>query len=114
MKFGLEINNSKTKIMKIHQEGHFSIQGEVIEEVDNFRFLGSQITTSGDSSIEITNGITTAKSTTSSLGSLWKSSKVSINTKVRLAKSLVWSVVFYGCESWTKKKEDEQRLDISI
>ena len=79
MKFELEITNSKTKLMKIRGEGHFS---EVIEEVDNFRFLGSQVTTSGDSSTEITNRIATAKSTTNSLGSLWKSNKGSIDTKV--------------------------------
>ena len=75
--------------MKIHQEGHFSIQGEAIEEVDSFRFLESQVTTSGNSSTEITNRIATTKSTTTSLGSLWKSSKVRINANVRLAKGLI-------------------------
>ena len=111
LKAGLEINSSKTNVMTINGQGEFAIQGEPIQAVDSFKFLGSKVTTNGDSSTDIRARIAMGRSTTTNLGNVWRSPAINIHTKVRLAKALVWSVALYGCESWTLKKEDERRLE---
>lgn len=109
-KFGLEMNKNKTKVMKIHGTGDFTVQGELIDEVEEFKFLGSYVTSQGDSATEVRRRLGAARTAASKLSNVWKSKDLSTRTKVRLAKSLVWSVALYGCESWTMKKEDERRL----
>ena len=96
--------------MTIHGQDTFNIQGEEISKVEHFKFLGSMITAKGDSTTDINVRLATAKTITSNLKPIWQSSNISIKTKVRLAKSLVWSVALYGCESWTLRKEDERKL----
>lgn len=110
LKYGLEINNSKTNTMCIHGEGDLSIQNQVIEKVNSFKFLGSRVNTTGGSSEDIKTRIAMAKSTTTSMTDIWKSNDLSTNLKVHLVKSLIWPIALYACESWTLKKDDERRL----
>ena len=88
------------------------IDGDEIENVDKFKFLGSYITPEGDSKTEIKIRLGIARGATTDLADLWKSKDLSLNLKVKLAKALVWSIALYGCESWTIKKEEERMIQV--
>ena len=87
-----------------------TMNGEVLENVTSFKYLGSIITSGGDSEKEIQARINAAKSCMGRLKIIWKSKDISMKTKIRLYRSLVLSVLCYGCESWTLLTEQERRL----
>ena len=110
LKYGLEINAAKTNMLTVHGNGGVEVGGESITKVSQFKFLGSFVTEDGDTSTEIRIRLATARSTASDLTNIWRSQQINIKTKVQLAKSLVWSVALYGCESWTLKLVDERKI----
>ena len=82
-----------------------------METVSNFIFLGSKITANGDCSHEIKRHLLLGRKVMTNLGSILKSMDITLPTKVRLVKTMVFPVVLYGCESWTEKKAEYQRID---
>ena len=89
----------------------WEIDGETVETVSDFIFLGSKITTDGDCSHEIKRCLLFGRKVMTKLDSIFKSRDITLPTKVRLVKAMVFSVVMYGCESWTVKKAERQRID---
>ena len=89
----------------------WEIDGETVETVSDFIFLGSKITADGDYSHEIKRRSLLGRKVTSNLDSIFKSPDITLLTKVRLVKAMVFPVVMYGCESWTVKKAAHQRID---
>ena len=89
----------------------WQIDGETIETVTDFIFLGSKITADGDCSHEIKRHLLLRRKAMTNLDSILKSRDVTLPTKVRLVKSMVFPVVMYGCESWTIKKAEHRRTD---
>ena len=89
----------------------WEIDGETVEAVSNFIFLGSKITADGDCSHEIKRHLLLGRKVMTSLDSILKSRDITLPTKVRLVKAMVFPVVMYGCESWTMKKAERQRID---
>ena len=87
------------------------IDGEIMETVKDFIFLGSKITEDGDCSHEIKRCLLLGRKYMSNLDSILKSRDITLLTKVRLVKAMVFPVVMYGCESWTVKKAECQRID---
>ena len=109
------LNTKKTKIMVIDGErgdtdDAFSLDGDVIEQVESFEFLGSIINTKGDCSQEIKRRLAMARNVVQSMTKLWKS-KLPSSLKVRLLRSTAFAVASYGSESWTFKSADKKRLD---
>ena len=100
-KFGLKINIQKTKIMASYLITSWQIDGEIIETVKDFIFWGSEITTDGDCSHEIKRRLLLGRKAMTYLDSILKSRDITLPTNVHLVKSMVLSVVMYGCESWT-------------
>ena len=92
----------------------WKIDGETVETVTDFIFLGSKITADGDCSHEITGCLLLGKKAMTNLDSILKSRDISLPTKVHLVKAMVFPVVMYGCESWTVKKAEQQRLMLLI
>ena len=88
------------------------IDGETMEIVRDFIFLGSKITADGDCSHEIKRRLLLGRKVMSNLDSIFKNRDITLLTKVRLVKTMVFPVVMYGCESWTMKKAKRQRIDI--
>jgi len=111
-KYSLLINVDKTKVMA---SGGIAcrvlIQNELLEQVYTFPYLGSLITENGECTTEFNTRLNRGQVIGASLQKIWKSHSISISTKIRLMKSLVWPVATYGCESWTLRKNDETRLD---
>nr|XP_019809454.1 PREDICTED: catenin alpha-3 isoform X1 [Bos indicus] len=105
-KVGLKFNIQKTKIMASGPTTSWEIDGETVETVSDFIFLGSKITTDGDCSHEIKRRLLLGRKVMTNLDSLFKSRDITLPTKVRLVKAMVFSVVRYGCESWTVKKAE--------
>ena len=103
-KVGLELNIQKMKIMASGPITSWEIDGETVETVSDFIFLGSKITADGDYSHEIKKRLLLGSKVMTNLDSIFKSRDVTLPTKVRLVKALVFPVVMYGCESWTVKK----------
>ena len=103
-KVGLKLNIQKTKIIASCPITLWKIDGETVETVANFIFLGSKITADGDCSHEIKRRLLFGRKFMTNLDSLLKSRDVTLPTKVRLVKAMVFPVVMYGCESWTVKK----------
>ena len=100
--------------MKIMASGpitSWEIDGETVETVADFIFWGSQITTDGDCSHEIKRHILLGRKVITHLDSILKSRDITLPTKVRLVKAMLFPVVIYGCESWTVKKAEHQRID---
>ena len=100
--------------MKIMASGPISlweIDGETVETVSDFIFLGSKITTDGDCSHEIKRRLLLGRKVMTNLDSIFKSRDITLPTKVHLVKAMVFPVVMYGCESWTVKKAERQRID---
>ena len=103
---GLKLNIKKTKIMAPGPITSWKIDGETMEIVRDFIFLGSQITADGDCSHEIKRCILLGGKVMINLSSILKSRDITLPTKVHLVKAMVFPVVMYGCESWTVKKAE--------
>ena len=110
-KVGLKLNIQKTKIMASGPATSWEIDGETVETVSDFIFLGSKITTDSDRSHEIKRCLFLARKVITNLDSIFKSRDITLPTKVRLVKAMVFRVVMYGCESWTVKKAERRRID---
>ena len=105
-KVGLKLNIQKTKIMASGPIASWEIDGETVETASDFIFLGSKITADGDCSHEIKRGLLLARKVMTNLDSILKSRDITLPTKVRLVKAMVFPVVRYGCESWIIKKAE--------
>ena len=110
-KVGLKLNIQKTKIMVSGPITSWDIDGETVETVSDFIFLGSKITVDGDCSHEIKIRSLLGRKVMTNLDSIFKSRDITLPTKVRLVKAMVFPVVMYGCESWTVKNAEHQRID---
>ena len=110
-KVGLKPNIQKTKIMASGPLTSWEIHGETVETVSDFVFLGSKITADGDCSHEIKRCLLLGRKVMTNLDSIFKSRDITLPTKVRLVKAMVFPVVTYGCESWTVKKAERRRID---
>ena len=105
-KVGLKLNIQKTKIMASGPITSWEIDGEIVETVSDFIFLGSKITVDGDCSHEIKRRLLIGRKVITNLGSIFKSRDITLPTRVRLVKAMVFPVVMYGCESWTVKRAE--------
>ena len=105
-KVGLKLNIHKTKIMAFGPITSQQIDGETVETVSDFMFWGSKITADGDCSHEIKRGLLLGRKVMTNLDRILKSRDITLQTKVRLVKAMVFPVVMYGCESWTVKKAE--------
>ena len=105
-KVGLKLNIQKMKIMASGSITSWEIDGETVETVSDFIFLGSNITADGDCSYEIKRRLLLGRNVMTKLDSILKSRDITLPTKVRLVKAMVFPVVMYGCESWTVKKAE--------
>ena len=110
-KAGLKLNIQKTKIMASDPIPSLQIDGETMETVRDLIFLGSQIIADGDCSHEIKRCLLLGRKVMTNLDSILKSRDITLPTKVRLVKIMVFPVVMYGCESWTIKKAEHLRID---
>ena len=110
-KVGLKLNIQKTKIMASGSITSWQIDGETVETVSDFIFLGSKITADGDCSHEIKRRLVLGRKVMINLDSVLKSRDITLPTKVCLVKAMVFPVVMYGCESWTLKKAEHQRTN---
>ena len=104
---GLKLNIQKTKIMASGLVTSWQIDGETVETVTDFIFLGSKITADGDCSHEIKRHLLLGRKAMTKLDSILKSRDITLPTKVHLVKAMVFPVVMYGCESWTIKKAEQ-------
>ena len=109
-KVGLKRNIQKTKIMASGPVTAWQIDGETVETVADFIFLGSKITADGDCSREIKRRLLLGRRVMTNLDSILKSRDITFSIKVRLVKAMVFPVVMYGCESWTIKKAEHQKI----
>ena len=105
-KFGLKLNIQKTKIMASGPITSWQIDGETMETVADFILGGSKITADGDCNHEIKRCLLLGRKVTTNLDSILKNRDITLPTKVRLVKAMVFPVVMYGCESWTVKKAE--------
>ena len=105
-KVGLKLNIQKTKIMASGPITSWQIDGETVETVSDFILGGSKITADGDCSHEVKRHLLLGRKVMTNLDSILKSRDVTLPTKVRLVKIMVFPVVTYGCESWTVKKAE--------
>ena len=110
-KAGLKLNIQKTKIMASDLIISWQTDGETMETVRDFIFLGSKITEDGDCSHEIKRRLLLGRKVMTNIDSILKSRDITVLTKVRLVKAMVFPVVTYGCESWTIKKAEHWRID---
>ena len=112
-KVGLKLNIQKTKIMASGSITSWQIDGETVETVADFIFLGSKITADGDCCHEIKRHSLLGRNVMTNLDSVLKSRDITFPTKVHLVKAVVFPVVMYGCESWTIKKTEFKELMLS-
>ena len=105
-KVGLKLNIQKTKVMASGPITSWEIDGETVEIVSDFIFLGSKITADGDCSHEIKRRLLLGRKVMTNLDSIFKSRDITLPTEVRLVEAMVFSVVMYGWESWTMKKAE--------
>ena len=110
-KAGLKLNIQKTKIMASSPITPWQIDGETVETVSDFIFGGSKITGDREWSHEIKRRLLLGRKVMTNLDSIFKSRDITLPTKVRLVKAMVFPVVMYGCESWTVKKAEHWRID---
>ena len=110
-KVGLKLNIQKMKIMASGPTTSWEIDGETVETVSDFIFLGSKIIADGDCSHEIKRHLLLGRKVMTNLDSILKSRDITLSTNVRLVKAMVFPVVMYGCESWTIKKAEHRRID---
>ena len=111
-KAGLKLNIQKAKIMASGPITSWQVNGETMEIVTDFIFLGSQITGDGDCSHEIKRRLLLGRKAMTNLDNMLKSRDITLPTKVRLVKAMVFPVVLYRCESWTIKKAERWRIDV--
>ena len=109
--FGLKFNIQKTKIVASGPITSWKIDGETVKTVTDFILGGSKITTDGDCSHEIKRQLLLGRKAMTNLDSILKSRDITLPTKVHLVKAMVFPVVMYGCEGWTIKKAEHQRID---
>ena len=105
-KIGFKLNIKKNKIMKSGPITSWEIDGETVEAVSDFIFLGSKITADGDCRHEIKRHLLLGRKVMTNLDSVFKSRDISLPSKVHLVKAMVFPVVMYGCDSWTMKKAE--------
>ena len=110
-KAGLKLNIQKTKIMASGPITSRQTDGETMETVTYFIFLGSRITAGGDCSHEIKRRLLLGSTAVTNLDSILKNGDITLPTKVRLVKTMVFPAVMYACESWTIMKAERQRMD---
>ena len=110
-KVGLKLNIQKMKIMASGPITSWKIVGETVETVSDFILGASKITADGDCSHEIKRCLLLGRKVMTNLDSILKSRDITLPTKVHLVKAMVFPVVIYGCESWTVKKAERQRID---
>ena len=110
-KVGLKLNIQKTKIKASDPITSWQIDGETVETVTEFILRGSKITADGDCSHEIKRLLLLGKKIITNLDSIFKSQDIALPSKIHLVKAMVFPVVMYGCESWTIKKAEGQRID---
>ena len=111
-KVGLKLNIQKIKIMASGPITSWQIDGETVETVNDFILGGSKITVDGDCSHEIKRHLLLGREVMTNLDSILKSGDITLSTNVRLIKAMVFPVVMHGCESWTIKKAECQRIDV--
>ena len=109
-KAGIKLNIQKTKIMASSPITSWQVDGEIVETVTDFIFLGSKITADGDCSHKIKRCLLIERKTMTSLDSMLKSREITLPTNVHLVKAMVFPVVMYGCEIWTIKKAEHQKF----
>ena len=105
-KVGLKLNIQKTNIMASGPITSWEIDGETVETVSDFMFLGCKITADGDCSHEIKRRLLLGRKVMTNLKGIFKSRDITLPTKVRLVNAMVFPLVMYGCESWTLKKAE--------
>ena len=110
-KVGLKLNIQKTKIMASGPITSWKIDGETMETVTDFILGGSKITADGDCSHQINRCLLLRRKAMTNLDSILKSRNIILPTKIHLVKAMVFPVVMYGCENWTKKKAEGRRID---
>ena len=110
-KVGLKVNIKETKIMASGLISSWKIDGETVETVSDFIFLGSKITADGDCSHEIKRHLLLGRKTIINLDNVLKKQKHYLPTKICLVKAMVFLVVMYGCGSWIIKRTEHQRID---
>ena len=110
-KVSLKLNIQKTNIMASGPTTSWETDGETVETVSDFIFLGSKITADADRSKEIKRRLLLGRKVMTNLDSILKSRDITLPTKACLVKAMVFPVVMYGCESWTAKKAEHQRID---
>ena len=110
-KVGLKLNIQKTKIMASGPITSWQMDGETLETVSDFIFLGSKITADSDCSHEIERFLLLGRKAMTNLDSILKSRDITLPTNVHLVKAMIFPIVIYGCESWTIKKDEGQRID---
>ena len=110
-KAGLKLNIQKMKIMASTPITSWKIDGETMKTVTYFIFLGSKITSDGDYSHEIKRWLLLGRKVMTNLDSIFNGRDITLPTKVRLVKAMVFPVVMYGCESWTIRKAERRRID---
>ena len=110
-KVGLKLNIQKTKIMACGPITSWQIDGEIVETVADFILGGSKVIADGDCSHDIKRQFLLGRKVMTNLDSILKSRDITLPTKVRLVKAMVFPVVMYGCESWTVKKAERRRID---
>ena len=110
-KFGLKLNIQKTKIMAFGPITSWQIDGETVETVADFIFLGLKITADGDCSHEIKRHLLLGRKVMTKVDSILKSRDIALSTKVCLVKAMIFPVAMYGCKSWSIKKAEHQRID---
>ena len=110
-KVGLKLNIQKTKIMESGPTTSWQVDGETVETVLDFIFLGSKITADGDCSHEIKRRLLLGRKVMTNLDSIFKNRDITLSTKVHLVMATVFPVVMYGWESWTIKKAEHRRID---
>ena len=110
-KAGLKLSIQKMKIISSGPITSWQIDGETMETVTDFIFLGSKISADGDWSHEIKRGLLLGRKAMENLDSMLKSRDITLLTRVHIVKAMVFPVVMYGCEIWTTKKAEHQRID---
>ena len=113
-KVGLKLNIQKTKIMASCPIPSWEVDGETVETVSDFIFLGSKITADGDCSHELKGRLLLGRKVMTNLDSILKSRDITLPTKVLLVKAMVFPLVMYGCESWTVKKAELMLLNYGV
>ena len=111
-KAGLKLNIQKTMTIASSPITSWQIDGETVETVTDFIFLGSKITADGDCSHEIKRNLLLGRKVMTNLDSILKSRDITLPTKVHLVKTIFFPVVVFGCESWTMKKAERQRINV--